>query len=1024
MGGIMCVTPSSTVTSEISITRLSTIPKSVEIGRFGFLPPQLFDRGTVNGLNNIIVHNFNEIQDELDISSADFVWLYKKNVHPLETEGWSGFQEEYHRSSDYDTSRIIPLPFVNNPPSDYNTIFTVLIEAAQKCKARGQERCFITFDQPLYLKAREIISCVNTANDPHNLLSITVRLGGFHMLMSFLGSVGFIMKGSGLKEVFSVLYAEKSAEKALEGHAYSRAIRGHLLIQASISATIFEKMSLSEEEETCLLKYTKEIQKPEEELKFCQDKIVAIKQKFIEHLNKIKEKGPTCKLWIQYFTMINIIKRFIEAERLGNWNLHLQCVKNMLPFFYSSGHHLYAKSSTIYLQDMLKRSDKVWSGIFTDMCIEQVLMKAIKTSGGLTRGRGITDSVVAKWIISTVALTEVCNEMEKFCNASFDTSEQHVDTRISRIKRDAADLQKVLEFFERYNPFPESDYLMSIYSGIVGNQTVNCHNAYEEGMKVLQSHIGKPFGSIKASLKNKVRSLASVMSSVKVQNSDVTINPLLIFQRISLNLKNQDDMKNYLHYELAPFPLSLFDENGLRKTQKSSFYDNFTCMCQNPEITDNFMYVLDGGSLLHRVVWQRDILVKEIIQKYVQYVRQYRNAVVVFDGYPDDTSNSLKTWERCRRRQGTVCREFHFDENTKIHEKQTKFLSNDNNKKRLISMLSTELNSAGFETVIAEEDADALIIQTAYNLTPTVKTVIIIGEDIDLLVLLTQLTPVNQPIYLLKKGRGREVDRWYSNNSFKYPDLRKYIAFLHAASGCDTVSSFYKQGKNKLIKIFISNSDCRKLIDVFYVSDGTRNTISKNMCKIISLLYCNKTEGSLNEHRFEYFKRSSSRSTFKLENLPPTEGAAKQHAFRIYLQLQKWLGNHINVTEWGWKSEGNMLLPIYTDEPLIPDEILKKISCSCTSGCKTKNCGCKKNFLKCTNVCLHCCMTQCDNFASTEIQIDDEPVSALDLLIEENNEEIEVDDGIEENFSILEETEEEIEEMTNYKKRKMNTESL
>ena len=58
------------------------------------------------------------------------------------------------------------------------------------------------------------------------------------------------------------------------------------------------------------------------------------------------------------------------------------------------------------------------------------------------------------------------------------------------------------------------------------------------------------------------------------------------------------------------------------------------------------------------------------------------------------------------------------------------------------------------------------------------------------------------------------------------------------------------------------------------------------MYQIISLLYCNKTEGTLNEHRFEYFKRSTSRASLQLENLPPTEGVAKQHAFRVYLQLQ------------------------------------------------------------------------------------------------------------------------------------------
>ena len=50
----------------------------------------------------------------------------------------------------------------------------------------------VTFDQPLYLKARGINECKG--------LPIVCRLGGLHLLMSILGSMGNLMKGSGLEE--------------------------------------------------------------------------------------------------------------------------------------------------------------------------------------------------------------------------------------------------------------------------------------------------------------------------------------------------------------------------------------------------------------------------------------------------------------------------------------------------------------------------------------------------------------------------------------------------------------------------------------------------------------------------------------------------------------------------------------------------------------------------------------------------------------------------------------------------------
>ena len=45
----------------------------------------------------------------------------------------------------------------------------------------------------------------------------------------------------------------------------------------------------------------------------------------------------------------------------------------------------------------LRGSAKLWAGVSGDMPIEQVFMRAMYTSEALTRGRGLTDSVLSRW---------------------------------------------------------------------------------------------------------------------------------------------------------------------------------------------------------------------------------------------------------------------------------------------------------------------------------------------------------------------------------------------------------------------------------------------------------------------------------------------------------------------------------------------------------------------------------------------------------------------------------------------------
>lgn len=91
-------------------------------------------------------------------------------------------------SGSFQLTSIMPVPFINLSASNPTTLYSALNFAANQCKTNNQP-CIVTFDQPLYIKSWKICA----SSDDTNLKSFVVRLGGFHLLMSFLGSIGNIL---------------------------------------------------------------------------------------------------------------------------------------------------------------------------------------------------------------------------------------------------------------------------------------------------------------------------------------------------------------------------------------------------------------------------------------------------------------------------------------------------------------------------------------------------------------------------------------------------------------------------------------------------------------------------------------------------------------------------------------------------------------------------------------------------------------------------------------------------------------
>ena len=193
----------------------------------------------------------------------------------------------------------------------------------------------------------------------------------------------------------------------------------------------------------------------------------AINQDTFTMINKSMEtckqrlgENKTPALWIQYMKLVDILRRSIKAERTGDFLLHLDSVRQMIPFLAASGHNNYTKSAWIYYQQMtelqnshphvyrqfmnghhvVRRTEQPFVGISTDLAIEQILMRSIKSSGGLTRGTGLGEDERLIWLMCIPACAEVHQAMQEVTGVSYDSSEQHVqhvDSSPTRQKRDS-----------------------------------------------------------------------------------------------------------------------------------------------------------------------------------------------------------------------------------------------------------------------------------------------------------------------------------------------------------------------------------------------------------------------------------------------------------------------------------------------------------------------------------------------------------------------------------------------------------
>ena len=306
----------------------------------------------------------------------------------------------------------------------------------------------VTFDQPLFWKASEIINEI-PENNP--IRHVVLLLGSFHTFMNLLGDIDTLMDGSGLKEILQTIYGENAVMHMMSGKAVQRSFLGHLLLSKCLTQQVTCKILEDEPEFNIIIQEFEGVYN--QMLTGEIDLRTLTQSNCIERISKelaskrygLSKGSKTSKLWLNYQNMLEVAREIIKADRTGSWQMHLHAVSESLPIFAAAEHSHYLKSAYLYLQNMhewecknptvyqkfmnglhvIRRTNQYWAGLGSDLVIEQTLMRSLKSTGGLTRGGGMTEHQRAVWLMSAPISSAYNYAIQNFNNKIYTTSEQH-----------------------------------------------------------------------------------------------------------------------------------------------------------------------------------------------------------------------------------------------------------------------------------------------------------------------------------------------------------------------------------------------------------------------------------------------------------------------------------------------------------------------------------------------------------------------------------------------------------------------
>ncbi len=647
---------------------------------------------------------------------------------------------------------VLYLPFIRESPSELSTIYTSMIRLVQLAAELGQHHILVTADLAIYSKAQQILW-----SKPLPLQGkITMRLGGMHITMAYLASIGKLYGDGGLFDILteSDVYAEGTARQLLQGKQLARGVRSIKLASEALFRLFWQSMqSWLEKQGLCAMTESHEqILRDVQHAFHGNDKATAQQlisevetelpeiQKIIQmFINEGVKQSATFGYWLMFLNGADLLLRILRLEREADFQLHLNCMCEVMPWLRAAGRTNYGKYMPVYVAEMkaleheqpeaytfmqqggfvVRRSEhRSFNCVATDQALEQTINQEGKSQGGVV-GFTLRKGALTRWLMTRHVTTVYVDAMKELCDTDDQSPKAHKEHGASRMDRDERHIQKIMEAVEqRQNPFdldsiPEE--LINIASGQVSSEKVakDLSSFLQEGAKQNAIFIEQRLAKSKRTKsfwepekRNQCATFKDMKTSVGVSKSrEVHMDSDVLFRRLlAVSKQREVSMETVMSHELAAVPPSLFyDDGSMRKTTKADLAKKLEAVVEEtqqlPNVKEPSAYIIDGMALLQSLndlAFQTFNDLGECVWKKITTLmgKEVNSCVViVFDRY--DHQHSVKDLER--QRSGTI----HTSRRTHIITGQTsvpnyrKFLRISGNKAALCSFVSTYIASTG-----------------------------------------------------------------------------------------------------------------------------------------------------------------------------------------------------------------------------------------------------------------------------------------------------------------------------------------